>query len=1148
MALMLVVSMLGGLFILPASAKEKVTDSEYVAYAIMGENLKTKNFASFKVGAQADVKQITERSGEECWIIDKANGLQSDKICMVLDSEFKSGVNDGDAYIVEVDYFDVAKGGFFFLAYDGQRPRGTNEYYARAEEKIIYTTGTEKWKTATFRIDDAKFTKSLEGSCDLFIGTRSSLMNNNNNYLSQTPIPFKEVRITKVPGANPVRNVVSTDVFGNAYSWFSESKIIHNKFTNLRDEKLDVDVIFEFTNGDGYTAYSKTEKMSFEAGESKDFDFNFGEFKRCDRYNYFVTVKNEELGINSRVQYSVVAIIKADPDGIVNEHMNINGPGYKGTQSSVTLKNHGYGLDMLKTAGFNGIRYDDGWLNRELTLGTITADSHSENLINEAVKRDMEALPNLYMSNNLITGGWNRFAETEEQFARLEKAAPEIIKILADKTDTYEAWNEPDLKNFAQNFTPERYMRTYTPIAEALKKYDPNAKIGYLCYASAHGNNAHDYTTEMLEMGLDEMIRGNAITFHGYPNPNPEKFGTTDKIQWYVDELEKFGVSRDEYEIWLTEYGGTVADKHIASRRRQGAVTVRETLMQRIDHGVERFYVYRYDDPGVLTFDREASFGHVSNGTGFVTIYGKLCVPWESFVMLTGYNYLFAKSEPAGKIVNEPNLKMYKFTSEKFGKDIITMNTISDVEIVTLDLGVNEIQYFDEYANETKLYSEDGIFTFTATEYPHYIMGNFAKTDVLENSDKFAMNLSLEAVSNDEFVVKIENNTGEEVTVVPEMADGMSEFSEYKIGTGVNTVSFKNTAEVGKAYEIRFNMKKTDKVCSVMCMEMESTPIATAAMSIQLKSPKNFNKWQGVTMIENKSDIKVLTGKFEILSPENLKTSRPVNISFIPTGTTAEVFFDLPEISKKQIYTLEYKLSLDSGEVIEGETKVDTTCASYASKRPVIDGVMGEEEWNKQTLMQSSTVDNVVYSTNWEGSQWKGPEDQSVKAYAMWDEEKVYFCFDVTDDVFSQENEGNRTWNGDSVQFGVYMGSGDEYVAVGAANSLFTEIGIAKTPNGVQAYRFRAQDSDKHKVELIPEDKRELAVTVSGNKHIYELAMPWDTLLPDGITPKANSRLGFSFLVNDNDGEGRRGAVLFASGIFYSKDSSQFTYINLIGE
>ena len=109
-------------------------------------------------------------------------------------------------------------------------------------------------------------------------------------------------------------------------------------------------------------------------------------------------------------------------------------------------------------------------------------------------------------------------------------------------------------------------------------------------------------------------------------------------------------------------------------------------------------------------------------------------------------------------------------------------------------------------------------------------------------------------------------------------------------------------------------------------------------------------------------------------------------------------------------------------------------------------------------------------------------------------------------------------------------------------------IGIAKTPKGPQLYRYSAQDSEKHKTGLLPEEEYDLAINVDGAKTIYELSMPWDSLLPDGVQPKANSRLGFSFLVNDNDGQGRRGAILFAGGIFFNKDSSLFTYINLIGK
>jgi len=1140
-------SMVAGLFVHPASADDKIYESENIAYAIMGNKLKTKNFTSYKVGAQADIKQISERNGEECWIVDKANGLQSDKLCMVLDNDFKSGVDNGDAYIVEVDYFDVAKGGFFFLAYDPQRPRQSGEAWGMAEEKVIYTEGTEKWKTATFRLDDAKFEKTLEGSCDLFVGTRLSDALNNPNYLSEIPIPFKEVRITKIPGANPVRNIVSIDNTGNTFSWVDENKIIHNTFTNLKDEPISVDVTFEFENADGYVAYSKTEKISFEAGEEKKFDFDFSEFQRCDRYNYFVTVENKNLGIKSRVQYSVVAIIKADPNGIQNEHLFFCGPGYS-QQSLTTQEQLEQALDLIRLGGFSGSRYDEGWHNREVTPGNFTVNLKQDTTIEETAERGLSVLPILYFGNNVVTGGWNWMPDTDEELAKAEQYAEKIIQHLADKTDVYEAWNEPDLLGFSQNFSPENYMRLYSMVAEKIEKYDPTAKMGYLCYAGAGSEDRHHYTTEMLENGLDEMIRGNAITFHGYPNPYPEKFGTSERIQWYVDEIEKFGVDRDEYEIWITEYGGTVADAHIDTKKRQGAVTIRETLMQRLEQDVDRFYIYRFEDPGNLTYRREASFGHVSSSNGYARIYGQICVPWESFVMLTGYNYLFADSEPEEYIVKEDNLRILKFRSNKFDKNIIALNAISGVETVTLDLGVNEIQYFDEYANERIVNSDDGIYTFNITEYPHYILGEFSDVNVLKEQDKFALDGYVEVVSNDTIAFDITNNTGKELKAEFEMSGQNGDICEITLKAGKNAIEFTNAAEVGKEYEIRIVVRDNEKVVSVLPLQIKSVPIAVTQMMLQLKSPANFNKWQGVARISNSSNFKVLSGKFEVTGPEKFKTKKPVDISFVPKQKTAEIVFDLPEITQKQIYTFEYKLTLDTGEVIEGEAKADTTCASYAETKPIIDGKISDNEWNVQTLMQSSELENVVYSNGWTGKEWQGAHDQSSKTYAMWDEENVYFCWDVTDDKFSQEYEDFYTWQGDSVQFGVYMGSGDEYIALGEANTSFTEIGIAKTPKGPQLYRYSAQDSEKHKTGLLPEEEYDLAINVDGAKTIYELSMPWDSLLPDGVQPKANSRLGFSFLVNDNDGQGRRGAILFAGGIFFNKDSSLFTYINLIGK
>ena len=63
----------------------------------------------------------------------------------------------------------------------------------------------------------------------------------------------------------------------------------------------------------------------------------------------------------------------------------------------------------------------------------------------------------------------------------------------------------------------------------------------------------------------------------------------------------------------------------------------------------------------------------------------------------------------------------------------------------------------------------------------------------------------------------------------------------------------------------------------------------------------------------------------------------------------------------------------------------------------------------------------------------------------------------------------------------------------------------------------------------------------------YEMKIPWREIISkDEKTPGSGDVMGFSMLVNDNDGTGRRGWMEYASGIGSFKDSSLFTYIELI--
>ncbi|MNF19435.1 hypothetical protein D3C80_2242310 [compost metagenome] len=60
------------------------------------------------------------------------------------------------------------------------------------------------------------------------------------------------------------------------------------------------------------------------------------------------------------------------------------------------------------------------------------------------------------------------------------------------------------------------------------------------------------------------------------------------------------------------------------------------------------------------------------------------------------------------------------------------------------------------------------------------------------------------------------------------------------------------------------------------------------------------------------------------------------------------------------------------------------------------------------------------------------------------------------------------------------------------------------------------------------------------------MAIPWSALLPAGTTAAPGSDFGFSLLINDDDGSGRRGWMEYMGGIGSSKDPDAFGDLLLV--
>ncbi|MFH0797286.1 MAG: sugar-binding protein [Candidatus Omnitrophota bacterium] len=219
-------------------------------------------------------------------------------------------------------------------------------------------------------------------------------------------------------------------------------------------------------------------------------------------------------------------------------------------------------------------------------------------------------------------------------------------------------------------------------------------------------------------------------------------------------------------------------------------------------------------------------------------------------------------------------------------------------------------------------------------------------------------------------------------------------------------------------------------------------------------------------------------------------------------------------------YGIAATLKTARGLVYHSEETMDfLTCVKTLSA-PEIDGLL-KTEWDRATpvrLEQASQVREI--------QEWHGRNDLSAVLYTLWDERNLYLAGRVYDDKFVQDEKGDRTWAGDSIQFAV----DPEPESPVSHGRVFT---IALTPEGPQVWEnFADQAFGAAQGKLV--DKAIVSIKNDPDGWTCEAAIPLNELL---LAPVPGKIIGFSALVNDNDGQGRRGWLEWAGGIGYCEGS-----------
>lgn len=1060
---------------------------------------------------------VAIRDGESCWLMDKLQGDAKSTINFSLSDSMKAKNFDGSVYDIEIDYFDSGKG-YCFLYYN-------NTDGEREWQNQIYTNATGIWKTQKFTLTNADFNEKYNGKYDfsLSIKARSS-----SSSISSESIAVKRVKVTRRPNANKLYISTKIDESGNTFKWFSKDKIINAAVYNYSGADAEAEISFKAVTESGFIKSEKKEKVSIPKDGVNEIKLNFGDVEYCDIYKLITDVKMSD-GTSISQMPTKFAIIKTDPDGIKNDDVMFAAhPDWRGLDIVPEF------IEVMAKSNVSGMREN---IN----------DRMADDIVPILAKNNLKYLPvfsGIPDDSKIDPTASNSQFEmpyTEKGFEGWRRNVIKWTEKIKDVCDRYEIWNEPNIESF-NKYLEKCQGAQYTELCriarEEIDKIDPGAILGGpsitdILISSDWGTAGKPYFDDCMKNGMWMYL--DACAVHAYAKIN-DADEVIESMKYYRNEFAKAG--KPNAELWNTEVGFTTANKETPAGERVGAYNSRVALQYKVAEATSMVVFYNFEQKGMVNTDREDRFGHVSPPFNDCKKWGKMFFPEDSFLMIAGLNYIMAQST-ADKIVDtgDENIKFYTYNSQKFGKKIGALfSQDNKSRVVSLKLGKDKIDVYDSKGNKTEVSGENGTIMLSIGENPIYIIDDLKTVEIVEDKTIETGDTDIDVAENDIFELDIKKNTDKKLEIETETPESVDIIESNGFKDNNAAIKIKNNAPEGEKYRINVNIKDGEKILYSAIYNITSTKAVSTSMSVTIDE-KDYNLFIATAKIKNLSATEALKGHIEFKDTDITRRLKNVDIGIIPAGSTGEVEFSLGKIEKKGQKSIQYTLVTDKKKAYTTVGNFDISIAKYADKKPVIDGNLNGDEWYFDTAMYADKADQVRQIKNWEGT-----NDVSGRAMVMWDEENMYFGAEVTDNKFTPAPSEDFQYKGDDIQFGVFYGE-EGFLALGQASTTFHEIGIALTEKGVQAFRWKAQDNE------IPGglvEDLELAVVNKGTKTYYEARIPWTTLLKSGQKPTAGQEMAFSYLINDNDGEGRRGWIEYTSGIGETKNTELFTHLKLL--
>ncbi|HEY3511344.1 sugar-binding protein [Kribbella sp. NPDC051137] len=741
---------------------------------------------------------------------------------------------------------------------------------------------------------------------------------------------------------------------------------------------------------------------------------------------------------------------------------------------------------MVAAAGIATVRDTEEWWGAEPTKGTY--DFTLYNTYRDALRQHgLTDLPVLSFNNANYDGGATPY--TDAGRSGFASYAVELVRQNPDVA-AVEVFNEFNIPTFGArgnspaNCRPDYYFLLLKATVTELRKHYPHLRY----VAPATAGVPLDWMKVVFDSGGLDYIDGVSIHPYNYP-ASPDSLAQ--QIRSVATLIESYGVQRD---IWISELGWPAGTAHLAVDTRSQAAYAVQGAAAAYAAGVTDFFWYDFMNDGTNPGETEQNFGMVTMVQGGASRPKPAYVSYANLArQLSGVKKSGLKQDSPAAGVSRVVIPNGPMTTWMLWADSSTAFGIDASRSAT---------FTDAYGETAHV---DGELSVTVGKEPVYV----STTGAIAVAPTVRHQLTARETKRGEDLVGlwIVDNTAGTSTAAAKLSAGGQVVASVKVPAGAKRsteVSFGTVSAVGWR-TVHASVTEAGAVVGKLVADYQVTEPLELAVQHVLRDGTDqlrIRVANSSSAAQSVPTIAWTVGSAQGSASDVAIAAGAVDERFIPlsSGTTYSV-----------------TATMSDGTPLTASGTAVLVAASdlhhVANKTIAINGVNQLTGTTPTGTSSEGTVQVTGYN---------GPQDLSFDFWVTHDADRLYLTIEVTDDVHHATAGGDQIWQNDSLQFAVSSGTPGE--AAG-----WNEIGASLVGADIDTWRWSGPGTG-------PLPAGDAAITRAGTTTTYTAGVAWTDL---GIDPTGNL-ISVSLLVNDNDGQGRKGYIEWASGIGNGKDSALF--------